>query len=230
MRRSILYFASWRLVIASSCCVAMRGSRPPLSRHAGTDRFWPKRRAKPRVAKRCASRKGPRNAGVLGGSSTEVKPCPGRAKARPGTGLPGLLVDVDFDRTGEERAPGPQIGLYMGIAGDPLAVELDHLGRVVFDLVDEPRRVVHVQQQAYPPAAEGLVERLGGIQQRRKVAGIRRRQSELELHGASDRLALSFIRHCLTPSNRPAAPLDAIHPGRNAPAPRPAAPRELGPK
>src|SRR4029450_4609706 len=52
--RVIFYFASWRLVIASSVLVG-RGSRPPLSRLAGTDRPWPKRRTRPRVAKRRAA-------------------------------------------------------------------------------------------------------------------------------------------------------------------------------
>jgi hypothetical protein len=46
------------LVIASSCCVVCSRIAPSsVPDVAGTDRFWPKRRAKPRVAKRYASPK-----------------------------------------------------------------------------------------------------------------------------------------------------------------------------
>src|SRR5262249_30761506 len=44
-------------------CLGCRGSRPPLFGFAETDRSWPKRRARPRVAKRCA---GPKARAVRG--------------------------------------------------------------------------------------------------------------------------------------------------------------------
>jgi hypothetical protein len=45
------------LVIASSCDCVFEDRALLCPGFAGTDRFWPKRRAKPRVAKRCAGPK-----------------------------------------------------------------------------------------------------------------------------------------------------------------------------
>src|SRR5262249_18718176 len=72
-----------------------RGSRPPLSRLAGTDRSWPKRRARPRGRETPRRPQRSRGAGFLGAKQGQVKPL-----------LFDLLVDVDFDRTRKERAPG----------------------------------------------------------------------------------------------------------------------------
>src|SRR5947209_6433804 len=71
--------------------------------------------------------------------------------------LARLLVHIDLDRTGKQRAPGLQVGLHASVAGDALAVDLDHLVGLVFDLVNEACRVVHVLQQARAAAAKGVI-------------------------------------------------------------------------
>src|SRR5262249_20611830 len=144
IRRSILYLASGRLVIASSLLVLSCEDRALLCPgHAGTDRFWPKRRAKPRVAKHYASQKGPRNAGCLVGKPRQVKRLAAISGpfSEPST---DLLVDVDLDRAGQQRAPRLQIGLHPWIAGHALPVKLDEFVGVVFDLVHEPGGVVDI--------------------------------------------------------------------------------------
>src|SRR5262249_14381030 len=121
----------------------------------GTDRSWPKRRPRPR-GRETPRRQDQRGAGFLGAKQGQVKPL-----------LLDLLVDVDFDRTGKEGAPGLQIGLHTRVARHALAVAFDNLVGFVFDFLNEPRRIVDVLQQAYVPTAERLVERRRRLQQRR---------------------------------------------------------------
>jgi hypothetical protein len=111
--------------------------------------------------------------------------------------LARFLINVNLDRAGEQRPPGLQIGLHPRIAGHPLAVDLEELVGLVLDLLDEAGRVVNILQQTYPLAAERLLERRSRLQQRREVAGIRRRQCEFELHGSPHRLR--FYRHGFAP-------------------------------
>src|ERR1700737_3319880 len=147
MRRSILYFASWRLVIASSSCGAFLEDRALLcSGTAETDRSG-------RSAGQTTGRETPRMDFSLSLSRTMSAPIAkacwenrrGLARRAVSKGKAGssqialtrFLVDVDLDRAGQERAPSLQISLYPRIADDPLTVELDDLMGVVFDLVDE---------------------------------------------------------------------------------------------
>src|SRR5262249_4190251 len=102
---------------------------------AGTDRSWPKRRARPRVAKRRAAKL--RGAGYLGAKQGQGN---GR---RPAPSL-DLLIDIDFDRAGKERAPRLHRGLHARIAGDALAVDLNQLMGFIFDLVNEAGGIVDV--------------------------------------------------------------------------------------
>src|SRR4029079_17484743 len=89
IRRSILYFASLRFVIASSISLEFEETRPPVRREfPGADRSASKARGGPRVAKRNAGRKRPaskrgirekapfcqRLAGVTPGQCEALKP------------------------------------------------------------------------------------------------------------------------------------------------------------
>src|ERR671937_459130 len=73
-----------------------------------------------------------------------------------------LLIDIELDCPAEHRTPSLQIGLHPRIAGELVAVELDRLVGLVFDLLHDPPRVVHVLQQANALAAEGGDERPAG--------------------------------------------------------------------
>src|SRR5262249_60815111 len=101
---------SWGLVIGSSWVALSRIAPSSVPAWHGTDRSWPKRRPRPR-GRETPRRQGLRGAGFLGVKRGQVKPL-----------LFDLLVDVDFDRTGKERAPGLQIGLHAWVAGDALPV------------------------------------------------------------------------------------------------------------
>src|SRR5438034_101685 len=84
MRRSILYFASWRLVIASSFAAGFedRALLCPGLCHAGTDRFLAEAPAIKTAGRETPREpKGPRNARFLGGKGGEVKSRNGRAEA-----------------------------------------------------------------------------------------------------------------------------------------------------
>src|SRR5262245_11218480 len=102
MRRSILYFASWRLVIASSCWCLVWSRIAPSSVPDFRDR-----QVLPEAPDETAGREtargpeSPRRARFLRGKPGQVKP----AKPR----LDRLLVDVDFDRSRDERTPRLQI-------------------------------------------------------------------------------------------------------------------------
>src|SRR5919201_1472367 len=147
IRRSILYFASWRLVIASSClaCSRIAPSSVPDCRN---------RQVLAEAADKTAGREtqrrpeGPRGAGVLGAKRHRVKP--GSSSERPrhpwgssasgrATVLLDLLIDVDFDGSRKQRTPRLHRGLHARIAGDALAGVFDELVRLVFDFVHEPR-------------------------------------------------------------------------------------------
>src|SRR5262249_49190812 len=169
--------------------VSGRGSRPPLSRSFRDRQVLPE--APDETAGRETARgpESPRRARFLRGKPGQVKPTKPR--------LAGLLVNVDFDRARDERAPGLQVGLHPRVAGDALAIELEEFGGVVFDLVHEAGRVVHVLQQADPPPAERLEERRRRFHQRREMAGVCRRQREFELYRSSYRPR--FIRHRCVP-------------------------------
>src|SRR5262249_61700920 len=126
--------------------VSDRGSRPPLSRGLRNRQVLPE--APDETAGRETARgpESPRRARFLRGKPGRVKPTKPR--------LAGLLVDVDFDRSRHERAPGLQIGLHPRVAGDALAVELEKFGGVVLDLVHEAGRIGDGLQQAGPPPAD----------------------------------------------------------------------------
>src|SRR5262245_53189689 len=83
-----------------------------------------------------------------------------------------LLIDVDFDGSAKHCPPGLEIGLDPGVAGETLAVELERLVGLVFDFVHEARWVVDVLEEAKALAAEHLVERPGGVQERDKVGRV----------------------------------------------------------
>src|SRR5215468_1493985 len=143
---------------------------------AGTDRPWPKRRARPRVAKRRAGR--PRGAAYLGAKQGQVN---GRRSA-PSL---DLLIDIDFDRAGKQRAPRLHRGLHARVAGDALAVELDQLMGFIFDLVNEAGGIVDVLHKPHAARAKRLVERRRRFHQRGELGGICARQREFELYRSS---------------------------------------------
>src|SRR5262249_6840628 len=84
--------------------------------------------ARARVAKSLAAKL--RGAGYLGATQGQVN---GR---RPAASL-DLLIDIDFDRAGKQRAPRLHRGLHARVAGDALAVDLDQLMGFILDLVNE---------------------------------------------------------------------------------------------
>jgi adenosylhomocysteine nucleosidase len=95
------------------------------------------------------------------------------------------LIDVDLDRAGEHRLPGLQIGLHAGIAGELLAVHLDLLRSVVFDLLEKAAGIVDVLKEPHLSVAEHLIERCRRLHHRDHLlrsAG----QAELEMQGTPD--------------------------------------------
>ena len=90
-------------------------------------------------------------------------------------------IDIDLDCSRHQGAPSLQVSAQSRVAGDALAIHFKGFLGLVFNDLNELRRIVDVMKQPHPHLPKRLVEGNSRLDKREELVEVRGRCSDFEV-------------------------------------------------